>query len=510
MKRSPNIQAHAARTAVTALGALWLGACAVGPTYRGPPRVDTGSGWTQPAEDTRTSADLATWWTTLGDPVLDRLVATALSDNLDLRQAQARIREERALRDRAAGGYAPSVGASGSVNRRRQSKNGPLPIGSIPGLDRDQTIYDAGFDTAWEIDLFGRTRRALESANAGMQAAQADANDVRISVAAEVARSYLTLRGAQRELAAREASLATLQQTLELVRKRLDAGDAAQSDVDAARARLAAASAGLPGIHARQRAAALGLSVLLGAPPERELTLLDTRTAPITLAPIPVGERADILRRRPDVRAAERRLAARTADIGVATAELFPKLSIGASGGFQSLDAGNLLESASQTFSILPLISWRVFDGGRVRAEIHASEARQQQAALAYEKTVLSALGDAERALSNYQSGLDAVQRQNVALEAARSSYAHAQARFKAGDIALTDLLAEERVLRDAEDAYARTHTATAIDLVALFKALGGGWIPLAPRAAAIPGWAMGVCMPEFHAFRLPGIPQLA
>jgi len=461
-------------------GLLLLGACAVGPDYREPLPVDTGSGWTQPAEDARVPAELATWWATLGDPTLERLVNVALSGNLDLRQAQARIREARALRDRAAGGYAPSVAAGGSVNRRRQSENGPLPIGSIPGLERDQTIYDAGFDAAWEIDLFGRTRRAVESAEASVQAAQADANDVRISVAAEVARSYLALRGAQRELAAREASLAALQQTLDLVRRRFDVGDAAQADVDASRARLAAVSAGLPGIRARQRAAALGLGVLLGAPPERELALLDTSATEIVLAPIPVGERADILRRRPDVRAAERRLAARTADIGVASAELFPKLSIGAGGGFQSLDAGNLFESASQTYSIIPLISWRIFDGGRVRAEIHASEARQQQAALAYEKTVLAALGDAERALSNYQLSLEAVQRQSVALEAARSSYAHARTRFNAGDIALTDLLAEERVLRDAEDAYVRTHTAGAIDLVSLFKALGGGW----PEAA--------------------------
>ena len=476
MTGSSIFRRRAVRASAAALTTVLLGACVVGPDYREPPPVDTGSGWTQPADAARAQAELSAWWTSLGDPTLDRLVTAALSDNLDLRQAQARIREARALRDRAAGGYAPSVDASGSVTRRRQSENGPLPIGSIPGLERDQTIYDAGFDAVWEIDLFGRTRRAVESAGASVQAAQADAIDARISVAAEVARSYLTLRGAQRELAAREASVDTLQQTFDLVRRRLEVGDAARADVDAAQSRLAAAATGLPGIHARLRAAALGLGVLLGAPPERELALLDTTAPEIALAPIPVGERADILRRRPDVRADERRLAARTADIGVATAELFPKLSIGAGGGFQSLDAGNLFESASQTFSIVPLISWRVFDGGRVRAEIRASEARQEQAALAYEGTVLAALGDAERALSDYKLGLDAVQRQRAAVEAARRSYGHAQARFEAGDIALTDLLAEERILRDAEDAYARTHTATAIDLVALFKALGGGW----------------------------------
>ncbi|MFC5439168.1 efflux transporter outer membrane subunit [Rhodanobacter ginsenosidimutans] len=483
MTRSSNRRCRAPRVAAVALGTLLLGACAAGPDYRGPPKVDTGHGWTQPDTAAPAPASLSSWWTMLGDPTLDRLVATALADNLDLRQAQARIAEERALRDRATGGYAPTVGAGASVTRRRQSENGPLPIGSIPGLARDQTIYDAGFDAAWEIDLFGATRRAVEGAAARLQAAQEDAAGVRVSIAAEVARSYLSLRGAQRELAARQASVQALAQTTDLVGQRFRAGDAAQADVDAAQARLDAAAAGLPAIDARLRAAALGLGVLLGAPPERELALLDTTATPITLVPIPVGQRADLLRRRPDVRAAERRLAARSADIGVATAELFPKLSIGASGGFQALDASQLFESASQRFSIVPLISWRVFDGGRVRAEIRASEAREQQAALAYEKTVLAALGDAERALSDYRLGLDAVRRQQGALDAARRSYAHAQARYAAGDIALTELLAEERVLREAEDGHVRTHTAAAIDLVALFKALGGGWDPAAGDA---------------------------
>lgn len=476
MRRSPNTQPRATRMAVAVISALVLGGCAVGPDYRDPPPVDIGTGWTQDADGIRSHLDLSAWWTSLGDPELERLVHTALNDNLDLRQAQARIAEARALRDRVAGDYAPTVETGGSVTRRRQSENGPLPINSIPGLDRDQTIYDAGFDASWEIDLFGRTRRAVESAEASVEMAQADAQAMRISVAAEVARSYLTVRGAQRELTAREASVATLQKTLELVVKRLEAGDASQADVEAAQARLAAAAAGLPDIRARMRGAALGLGVLVGAPPERELALLDTPAPDVTLAPIPVGERADILRRRPDVNSAERLLAARTADIGVATAELFPKLSIGAGGGFQSLDTGNLFESASQTFSVIPLISWRVFDGGRVRAEIRASEARQQQAALAYEQVVLTALGDAERALGDYRLGLDALERQRVARDAARRSYAHAQTRFAAGDIALTELLTEERVLRDADDAYARTHTATATQLIALFKALGGGW----------------------------------
>ncbi|KIQ96558.1 efflux transporter outer membrane subunit [Lysobacter sp. A03] len=475
MKRS-NAGSRCGMLAALVLLTFTVGGCAVGPDYRGPPPVETGSGWTQPSQSNAADVDLSAWWATLGDPDLTRLVEEALANNLDLQQAHARIDEARALRDRAAGGYVPVVELHGSAMRRRQSENGALPIASIPGIERDQTIYDAGFDAGWEVDLFGRTRRALQSADAAVQATQAEATGMRISIAAEVARSYLYLRGAQRELGVRTRSAAALTLTRELMEKRFELGDAAQADVDAADARVAAAEAGIPGIQAQLRSAALGLGVLLGGPPERELALLETITDAIALNPIPVGLRADILRRRPDVLAAERRLAARTADIGVATAELFPKLSIGASGGFQALDAGNLFESASQTFSVVPLISWRVLDGGRVRAEIRAADARQAQAVLAYKQTVLAALGDAERALGDYRLGQKAVERRSRAVDAARRSYEHAKIRYRSGDISLTEQLAEERMLRDAEDAYARSHTSAAVALIALFKALGGGW----------------------------------
>lgn len=207
----------------------------------------------------------------------------------------------------------------------------------------------------------------------------------------------------------------------------------------------------------------------------------------IVLPALPVGERAEILRRRPDVLAAERRLAASTADIGVATAELFPKLSIGAGGGFQALSPDDWFDGSSARFSILPLISWRLFDGGRVRAEIRAREAGQRQAALGYEQAVLAALGDAERALSDYDAGLDTVARRQAALEASRRSLGHAEARFAAGDIARIELLAAQRLLHEAETAYARAHAATAVQLVAVYKAIGGGWnLSDAPSSAPV------------------------
>ena len=477
------------RPIALALSCVLLTACAtVGPDYLEPPPVDIGSGWTFPLASESESADLTHWWSALDDPVLNRLMATALAQNLDLRQAAARIDEARALRDRLAGERLPTASAEASVNRRRQSENGPLPIGTIPGLDATQTIYDAGFDAAWEADLFGAKRRALEGASARLQATEVEAQGVRMRVVAEVARTWFTAVGARYELHAQQATLDTLQQTLELVRLRHALGDASAADVDAAHAQWAGVNALLPDIEARQRAAVLGLGVLLGAPPERELALLNGPLAPYTLRALPVGERADVLRRRPDVLAAERRLAASSADIGVAMAELFPKLSIGVGGGFQALSTGNWFDASSSRFSILPLISWRLFDGGRVRAEIRAREAAERQAALGYEQAVLAALGDAERALGDYHGGLDTLGRRSMALDAARASHGHAKARYAAGDIALVELLAAQRSLHDAETAAVRAHTNAAMQLVALYKALGGGWeVPATTARGANP-----------------------
>lgn len=464
------------RAALVTVGSTSLTACVVGPDYHTPPSVDTGSGWTLTAAGSSAPADLTRWWSTLGDPELERLVDTALTQNLDIRQAAARIDEARALRDRAAGQQLPTVSVGASVNRRRQSENGPLPVGSIPGLDASQTIYDAGFDAAWELDLFGANRRALEGASARLQATEAEAQGVRMRIVAEVARTWFEATGAREELLVQQATVATLQQTLSLMRSRAALGDVSRVDVDAAHERWAAANAMLPGIEARQRGAVLGLGVLLGAPPERELKLLDTAAPARVLPALPVGERADILRRRPDVLAAERRLAASTADIGVATAELFPKLSIGAGGGFQALNPGDWFDSSSTRFSIVPLISWRLFDGGRVRAEIRAREASQRQTALGYEQAVLAALGDAERALGDYNADLDTLTRRQAALDASRRSFGYAEARFAAGDITRIELLAAQRLLHEAETVNLRAQTAAAVQLVALYKAIGGGW----------------------------------
>jgi len=467
------------RIAVALLVAVLPAACVVGPQYSHPD-IDAGTGWAEPSAESAAPqdepVDIERWWTSFDDPTLTRLIETALAQNLDVREAGARVAEARALRDAAAGRRQPVVEASAGVTRLRQSENGPLPINQIPGIERDQTIYEPGFDAVWEIDAFGGSRRAVEAADARVEAALERARGAQFRVAAETARAYLEMRGVQHELAARQSSVTASQASADLVRRQLDFGEVPEAAVAQADAELAALQAELPLLEARLRAAALSIGILLGDLPESELGLLEGRTDYAALAPLPVGERADLLRRRPDVRAAERALAAATADVGTATAELFPKIGIGGGGGFQSLNSGNLFESASERFAIAPLISWRIFDGGRVRAQIRASEARVEAAALGYEKAVKEALTDAELALTRYNFGLAALDRQSAAVAAAQRSHDFAAERYDAGDISLLELLDAERVLRRAEDAYARMHTQAATHLVALFKALGGGW----------------------------------
>jgi NodT family efflux transporter outer membrane factor (OMF) lipoprotein len=452
---------------------LVLLGCTIGPVHQ-VPTVAAGDGWQHSADTSAPMVDA--WWHSLGDPELNRLIEIAETKNLDVRQALLRISEARSVINAVASGKYPQVSADGSVTRRRQSLNGPIPVTSIPGVQRDQTIYDTGFDAAWELDLFGRVRRSVESAEAQAQLQEASALDLRNSLAAEIARIYLSIRGAQRELAAREAALSNIRGMTEMVRRRVELGDHPQAELDRSTAQLDSATTMVPGITARIEASRIALALLLGGRPEELPALAATPSLPRNLTPIPVGERADILRRRPDIRVAERRLAAATAEVGLAKAEWFPRLAISASAGFQALQSADLFKSSSQALSLTPLISWRIFDGGRVRAQIGAAESRQQSAALDYEKAVLVALADAERSLSGYQLSLEAWRSQTSAFEAIARSHRHAKERYGQGDISRYQLLDSERSLHEAEESVSKAYTTAATNLVGLHKALGSGW----------------------------------
>lgn len=451
-----------------------LGCAAVGPEHK-VPEIPLGQGWLSTADSRTETATLARWWKTLGDPELERLVELALARNLDLRQAEQNIEASRAMLSRAEALSSPTLKASGSTQRSRTSLNGPE---YNPQRSPNQTVSDAGLDASWEIDLFGSLRRQRESAEASLKMSEAEAKGLRLSIAAETARTYLLMRGAQRELAARQASVEALTRILELVRRRQQAGDLPNSEVERAQARLDQAKAALPAIEARRQTAAIALGLLTGGLPESRIELADSQGAEVELGTVPVGQRADLLRRRPDIIAAERKLAAATADTGTATAELFPKLTLSASAGFRALGGKNLFEEDSQRGSIGPLIAWRILDGGRVRAEIRASEARQQAAAIGYEKAVLSAISDAEKALDQYGHTRQSLVAQEQAFASTGRSTAILRQRYKLGDTSLAELLDAERELSDQQAALAQLKTSAASDLVALYKALGGGWEP--------------------------------
>jgi len=451
-----------------------LAGCMVGPDYQPPETVPDGTWIDASAESDRTVP--AAWWRGFDDPVLSELVEKASAGNIDIAIAAERTREARALSRAAGSRLYPRADAIGSTQRRRQSENGPLPLDRIPELEAHQTIYDARLDVAWEVDLFGRNRRAAEAAGARAEATEADRRAVVVSVTGEVARNYFELRGAQAELAARQEAVEAAQRSLELARVRVAAGESPAAETLQAESRLKALEALLPQARARRDRAAMAIALLLGETPESRLALTRQPTAMPQLGRLPVGERADLLRRRPDIRAAERRLAAATADVGVAQGALYPQLSFSADGGYQSLDGADLVDYASRAWSVAPLISWQLFDGGRVRAEIAAAESRLRRSALAYERVVLAALSEAEQAMATYRHGLETVRRQREAWEALGENRDLTEIRYRAGEVVLSELLDAEQAVADSAASLARAQTQAAAAMTLLYKSLGGGW----------------------------------
>lgn len=470
--------------------ALGLAGCAaVGPNYT-PTTTDTAAAW---STSVHAEAAIATdrdaetrWWAAFRDPLLEALVEHVAAHNHDVAIAAARLIEARALRGVAAAAWYPQVDADASAVRQSLSENGANPVARIPGADLRRNIYTAGFDAAWEIDFFGGTRRAVEAAEARIGGAVEDGRAVLLAVLAEVARNYAEARGAQRRIAIAEKSVELQRQTVDLVGKQLRAGAASRFDLDRAEAELQTTRASLPNLHAEMRAAAHRLAVLTGRPPEAlvdELLATAPRQAPSDI--VPVGLRSEILRRRPDVRRAERILAAATADIGVATAELFPRFFLTGMAGLESLSFGDLFRSGSGFWSLGPSIRWPIFSGGRIRANITATEARAEQAALRYEQAVLQALEDAESALVRYGEELETRRRLMEAVETRRNVVAIAKRRYGEGLDDLLIVLDAERELTRGEDQLIQSETRTLTYLISLYKALGGGWEAFEPEGTA-------------------------
>jgi outer membrane protein, multidrug efflux system len=468
------------------LALIFLAAgCTVGPNYERPD-LAAPVGWKEAQQtgvDAR-SAELSRWWSAFNDPLLDSLVERAVRSNLDLRLAEARIREARASRVVTAAGAWPTVDVSGSYTRNRASENaigapaqGAVVAPSGGGPNLDQNLYRSGFDANWEIDVFGGVRRSVEAADATIEATVEDRRDVLVTLLGEVARNYIDLRGFQRQLAVARANLKTQQDTLELTQVRFQAGLASDLDVAQQEAQVNTTASQIPTLESGLKQAAYALDVLLGSQPGALWGELAKEAEIPSLPPeVLIGLPSDLLRRRPDVRRAERQLAAATALVGAATADLFPKFFLTGVAGLQSVSASDWINGGSRFWSIGPRITWPVFDAGRIRANIEIRNAQQEQALTQYEKSVLTALGDVETALVNYANEQVRYRSLTDAVVANRRAVAMANELYLRGLNDFLNVLDTQRSLYVTESALTQSQATMATNLVALYKALGGGW----------------------------------
>ncbi|MBK8980143.1 MAG: efflux transporter outer membrane subunit [Planctomycetes bacterium] len=455
-----------------------VGGCAVGPDYA-PPERELRSEWGTPLGDRlsqqATEADLAIWWESLGDAQLSALVERAFEQNLDLQTAASRVREARFLHAVATGSLGPDIDAAGSFNRSRRSSNSFQ--GFIAG-DRD--LWSLGFDATWEIDVFGRVRRGAEAADAQLGASIESARDALVSLVAEIARNYVELRGAQRRIQIAGQNVEAWSNTLALTESRFRAGLTTELDVAQARVDLASARARIPPLVVTRTGIESRLAVLLGAEPgqlfELAPALAEDAPVPVPPATVAIGMPADLLRRRPDIRLAERDAAAACARVGVEEAELYPQFTLSGSLGVESENFDNLIDSDSRRYAFGPDFRWNLFASGRIRNAVHAAEERHLQALLAWQSTVLTALEETRNAVAAFvqqQAERSAIvegeRAARQAVELARTLYVQGVSDFQS-------VLQAQRSLFALQDQLALSETALTTDLIALYKALGGGW----------------------------------
>jgi NodT family efflux transporter outer membrane factor (OMF) lipoprotein len=467
-----------ARLLVMLAGLGLAGCAAVGPDYV-PPATDVPAGWsrldTPPQPVTRADApiDLSQWWQGLNDPLLSALVAEALQASPDLRTAQAKLREARARSTVANAGRYPGVTASGSASRSQSSEE----IGS--GDTRN--FFSAGFDASWEIDVFGGVRRSVEAAEADIEASVASLENTQVSLASEVALNYVDVRTWQILLGIARANLASQSETLQLTIWRAQAGLVSSQDVEQARSNREQTRAQIPSLETSLAESEHGLDILLGrAPGALHARLAATGELPAMPDQIAVGIPADTLRQRPDVRAAERRLAAETARVGVAEAARYPSFTLSGSIGLEALTLGALGNGAAATSSLLAGVTGPIFDAGRQRAQVEIQHAVREQALVAYEQTVLTALQDVENALVALVRNRERVEALASAVESVRNAAQLARQRYSAGLIDFQSVLDSERSVLVLEESLASARANGVQTLIRLYKALGGGWSPQA------------------------------
>ena len=468
-----------------AAGLLSLSGCTtVGPDYQ-PPQTPTPTNWTSELQRGLIGAAAETnllerWWTVFNDPILSDLVERARAGNLDFRQAEARVREARAQRGMTQAALFPTVGASASASRTTASKEA--------GNGQTTDFHATSLEASWELDLFGGKRRSLESATATCQAAQESLRDVLVSLLAEVALNYVEVRSDQELLAITESNVLSRAETYDLTRWRHEAGLTTQLDEDQARQSLEQVRAQVPTLRTSLEQAKYRLAVLLGQPPGALKDLLaEPKPVPGTVAEVAVGVPADLLRRRPDVRAAERQLAAQTAQIGVAKAQLYPSFSLAGTLGLESLEYANLYSASARAAQGLAKAAWTIFDGGSIRQQIKLQTARQEEALSYYENTVLTALKEVESALVAYANEQTRRDSLAAAVAAGRSAFELARFQYSSGLVGFQTVLDTQQTLLSTQDQLAVSQAKVTTSLISLYKALGGGWTSRHAVPAAAP-----------------------
>ncbi len=463
---------------VAALAAL-LGGCTVGPNYR-PPQLAVPPAYYEgtPAATNQPPQSLAQWWRLFHDPQLDALINEAALANHDVRLAQARVREARAQAGVVRSALFPSVNANGDYTRQRLSQNTPNGfVARAAGQPLEQNFFNAGFDMNWELDIFGGNRRALEAAKADLGGAEESSRGVLITVLAEVGLDYLDLRGLQKQLAVARDNLRLQEQTLALTRDQFQAGLASELDTSRAEAQAANTRSQIPLLEQDIQRAIHRLGVLTGkAPAELESELAAAAPIPPATPGIPVGLPSDLLRRRPDIRQAEREVAAATARVGVATADLFPRFFLTGAAGLQSVNASDFFDAGSRFWSLGPSVRWPIFTAGRIRQNIKVQDARQEQALIRYEQTVLTSLEEVENALVTVGKEQEHHQALTQSEAANRRAVELADERYRSGLVDFLNVLETQRSLLAVQDDLARSERTMGQNLVRLYKALGGGW----------------------------------
>ena len=456
-----------------ALAALTSACAPVGPDYQSPATVMP-SAWSEAESPVAPTTDAATlhWWSQFRDPLLDSLIERAAQGNLDLRIAVSRIREARAQRTVAAANGLPAIDATGSYAGSRRSEN----TGSSGG-GTTQDLFTAGFDAGWELDFFGRVRRQVEAAEAAVEASVEDRRDLLVTLTAEVASNYVEVRASQQRLTIARDNIRSQEQTAQLVRGKVDLGLGSDLEVFQTETLLALTRSEAPTLESNGIQAMHRLAVLLGQEPQAlKAELAEAAPLPPMPPQLPISLPSDLLRGRPDIRSAERQLAAATATVGATVADLFPRFSLSALVGLQSRSLSDLIASSSHFWTAGPAVHWPLFDGGRTRAGVEISEARLDRARAIYEKTVLTALAEVEDALVTLSRERQKHARLGEAVESARQALTIARGQYKAGLTTFLNVLQSEASLFQSQDKLAQSGQRLAVQTIALYKALGAGW----------------------------------